>query len=202
MSDVEPNSEDGDEVDEETEAVAGPSGGGDADNVRELLETPKPKAKSSGKKTSKKLEVQHRILDLLEKDEPVAVAEDDPVDLMFHGIAKRVKKSLPEEEAFTLLHKLQGSVNDHISTYKRIQVVAKANFMPDETNEVIQVLQVEQPTIVRPPPPPMMMRAAAPPPIRMQTPQQVQVQVPVSVQSQANGGQQLFYQNELQFEQL
>ena len=116
VSDVEPNPEDGDEVGEETEAVAGPSGGGDADNVRELLETPKPKAKCSGKKTSQKLEVLHRILDLLEKDEPVA--EDDPVDLMFHGIAKRVKKSLPEKEAFTLLHKLQGSVNDHISTYK------------------------------------------------------------------------------------
>ena len=130
VADVQAETVEGDEdgeAGEETETVAGPRAGGDADNVRELQDTPKPKAKCSGKKTSQKLEVQHRNLE----------------------------KSLPEEEAFTLLHKLQCLVNDHITSYKHSQVVTKANFMPDVTNEV---LQVEQPTVVRQqPPPPLMM---------------------------------------------
>ena len=163
--------------------------GGDANNLRELQETPKPQAKTPGKKCSQKSEVQNRILDLLERED-APPEEDDPVDRMFCGLAKRVKKNLPEDEAFTLIHDIQGTVNEHIKKYKRMKVVEETSinpsrFMREGVTEVVQVLQMETPqavtaTVQAPtPPPPPMVRAARPI-------TSVQIQVPPQPQAVQN----------------
>ena len=97
---------------------------------------------------------------------------EDAVDTMFAGISKRVKKSLPEDEAFNLIHTIQGTVNEHIQKYKRMKVVEETtmnppNFMRDGMTEVVQVLQVETPqeataTVQQASHPPPMMRAVCP----------------------------------------
>ena len=84
------------------------------DAVCELQETSRSKAKAPGKKCSQKNEFQSHILDILEQDNTIHVEEEDAINTIFSGIAKRVKKSLPEDEAFTLIHNIQGTVNEHI----------------------------------------------------------------------------------------
>ena len=101
---------------------SGAGGHPGTNNLRELQETPKPQAKTPGKKSLQKSEVQNRILDMLERDE-APPEEEDPVELMFSGMAKRVKKNLPEDKAFSLIHTIQGTVNEHIKKYKRMKVV-------------------------------------------------------------------------------
>ena len=179
----------------------GGGAGGDANNLRELQETPKPQAKTPGKKCSQKSEVQNHILDLLER-ENAPPEEDDPVELMFSGIAKRVKKNLPEDEAFTLIHTLQGTINEHIKKYKRMKVVEETSinptsFMREGVTEVVQVLQMETlqaatPTIQEAPPPPPMIRAVHPV-------NPVQVQVQPQVQGVQN---HVYYQREVPFEEM
>ena len=63
---------------------------------RELQETPVPKSKAAGKRSSEKAELQNRLLDLFERDMQATknmsvVDDDDPVDLQLMSMAKRIK---------------------------------------------------------------------------------------------------------------
>ena len=169
---------------------SGETGGGG--NIRrELATTLKPQAKVSGKRAREKQEFQNKLLEVLEKD--MSMPDEDPVDMMMSGISKRMCKALPEEEQFSLLHKLQGCVNEHIASYKRSVVVANTNldasFLAPGANTVNvsgeavhRTLQVAQP-VPRPPPP--MIRAGH------QVPQQ-------AVQQDAPD----FFERELTYQQL
>ena len=169
---------------------SGETGGG-GDIRRELETTPKPQAKICGKRAQEKQEFQNKLLEVLEKE--MSMPDDDPVDMMMLGISKRMRKALPEEEQFSLIHKLQGCVNEHITSYKQSVVVANTNldasFLAPGANDVNvsgeavhRTLQVAQPA---PPPPPPMIRA------RQQVPQQ-------AVQQDGPG----FFERELTYQQL
>ena len=103
---------DGSVVTASTLDAAGRRGG---DAVHELEETPRPKVKALGKKVSEKDELQNHILHILEQDNIIPVEEEDAIDTMFSGIVKRVKKSFLDDEAFTLIHTIQGMVNQYIN---------------------------------------------------------------------------------------
>lgn len=129
-----------------------------------MADTPKPQGKVCGKRAREKQEFQSKLLEVLQKD--MSMPDDDPVDMMLLGIGKRMRKSLPEEEQFSLIHKIQGCVNDHITAYKRGVMVASTNLdtaflAPGASNvnvsgeAVHTTLQVQN----EPPPPPPMVRA-------------------------------------------
>ena len=115
-------------VDVEGDAVATTSSSSTSNSSeagdRELQETPVPKCKAAGKRSSEKSEFQGRLLDLLERDMQASKSnslaqvndDDDPVDLQLMSMSKRIKKELPAQERFTVLLKLQQVLNDNIES--------------------------------------------------------------------------------------
>ena len=114
----------GEEVEEETGGEAGVDEENEENEPpddmvttpdRELEETPKPAAKGSGKRNDKKLEVQTRMLDILERD---LETEADPLAMQFDVMAKRVKSELPKGEQFSIALQLAGIVDEKIRAYQ------------------------------------------------------------------------------------
>ena len=85
------------------------------ENVKELAETPKPKAKVS-KKSEEKNEVTSRIFDLLEREvtRDIPEVEDDAVELQFRSFAIQIKDSLNAKDIRRLMLKIQGVILDFI----------------------------------------------------------------------------------------
>ena len=118
---------------------------------RELQETPKPTSKQSGKRNDKKMEVQNRILDVLERD---LQTEADPLEMQFSVMSKRVKNELPKGEQFSMALKLSGIIDEEIRAFQRREMVANTALAPPPAQ--FQVAAV--PPTGPPPPPPMIHR--------------------------------------------
>ena len=121
---------------------------------RELEETPKPSSKSSGKHSDKKLEVQTRMLDILERD---LDTEADPLAMQFDVMAKRVKNELPRGKQFSIALRLAGIVDEEIRANQQRQMVVNTALAPPAVPFQLQTT-VSQPQAVTPPPSPMMHR--------------------------------------------
>ena len=139
---------------------------------RELQEAPKPTTKTPGKRSKDKLDVQNRMLDLLEKD---LSCEQDPLEMQFIVMSKRVKQQLPTKEHFSLALKLSGIIEEEIVAYERRQIIASTqlnddNFLNTGANNVtvtqtnvrnpaqVHTLQVAAPMQTTTMPPPMIPR--------------------------------------------
>ena len=137
---------------------------------RELNETPKPSGKPAGKRARDKLEVQTRMLDLLEKD-MTSSATTDPIEMQFQALSQRVKEALPKNQQFSLAIKLAGIAEEHIQAHERGQVLntqpaAQVNLqvpqMPaTQMNQMAppQMNQMAPPQMNQMPPPPQPMMA-------------------------------------------
>ena len=120
--------------------------------AREIGETPKPIGKPAGKRARDKLEVQTRMLDLLEKD-MASSSTTDPIELQFTAMCQRVKDGLPKNQQFSLAIKFAGMVEESIQAYERGQVLNQ-----------VQNIQPAGPVSLQMPPPQM------PPPLINQMP--------------------------------
>ena len=104
-----------------------------------MQEAPKPITKTLGKRSKDKLDVQNRMLDLLEKD---LSCEQDPLEMQFIVMSKRVKQQLPSKDHFTLALKLSGIIKEEIVAYERRQMITNtqlndANFLNTGASNVI-----------------------------------------------------------------
>ena len=151
-----------------------------------LQETPVPKSKAAGKRSSEKSEFQGRLLDLLERDmqssKSTSVAEyddDDPVDLQLMSMSKHIKKELPSQERFTALLKLQQVLNDNIESVNHCNLI-NATPLHQEAGQSFLQMGNQEAVIQNPaqmPPPPMLQQQ---PQVQPQIPQQSNVAVPHS----------------------
>ena len=137
-----------------------------------MQEALKPITKTPEKRSKDKLDVQNRMLDLLEKD---LSCEQDPLEMQFIVMSKRVKQQLPSKEHFSLALKLSGIIEEEIVAYERRQMIANtqlndANFLNTGANNVtvnetnacnvaqVHTLQVAAPMQTTSMPPPMIPR--------------------------------------------
>ena len=112
------------------------------------------------------------MLDLLEND---LSCEQDPLEMQFIVMSKRVKQQLPSKEHFSLALKLSGIIEEEIVAYECHQMIANtqlndANFLNTGTNNVtvnetnacnaaqVHTLQVAAPMQTTSMPPPMIPR--------------------------------------------
>ena len=122
---------------------------------RELEPTTKPVHKAPGKRTKDKLDVQNRMLDILEKD---LSAEQDPLEMQFIVMCKRVKQQLPVKEHFGLALKLSGIIEEEIVAHDRRQIIANTQLNTQLNNpSPVHNMQVT-PQMQAPPPPAMIPR--------------------------------------------
>ena len=168
-------------VDAEPEVVASTSTSMSTSEDRELQETPVPKSKAAGKRTSEKAELQNRLLDLFERDVQASrnmslVDDDDPVDLQLMSMAKCIKTELPSNERFTILIKLQQVLHESIEAVNRKKFIDATLLAPDAQT----FFQVGTPvvTIQQQPQQQQQQQPAVhpPPPMLQQQPQAIQQQ--------------------------
>ena len=176
---------------------------------QELQETPVPKSKAAGKRTSEKAELQNRLLDLFERDVQASrnmslVDDDDPVDLQLMSMAKRIKTELPSNERFTILIKLQQVLHKSIEAVNRKKLI---DATPDAAQTFFQVgtpavtiqqqpQQQQQQPAVHPPPPMLQQQPQA---IQQQ---QMYQQPDTATMPQLQLGQNLYRERQIRYEDM
>ena len=155
-------------VDVEADAVATTSSSGtsnSSDGDHKLQQTPVPRSKAAGKRSSEKSEFQGQLLDLLERDMQASKSsggvateedDDDPVDLQLMSMSKRIKKELPAQERFTVLLKLQQILHENIEAVNRCSLINATPLLPDGGQSFLQMGNQEavvQTRLPMPPPP-------------------------------------------------
>ena len=189
---------------------------------RELQETPVPKCKAAGKRSSEKSEFQGRLLDLLERDMQASKSnslaqdddDDDTVDLQLMSMSKRIKKELPAQERFTVLQKFQQVLNDYIESVNRHNLINATPLRQEAGQSFLQMgnqeAVIQTPALL--PSPPMLQQQ---PQVQTKVPkqnnvplphppmlQQQQHQQPQAQMTQLQKGTKMYGERTLRFEDL